>query len=120
MLAAALVLAALVAAGAVFAVVHDGGKKAASSTSASGSDYVNVFYLQRSRRVRVQNRALYIRFIWKPNHNADQYIVPLALIMAFCDSDCGHVPQDVQGLPGVSSDVGLVALHGGYQVWSAS
>jgi hypothetical protein len=118
-LAAALVVAALVAAGAVFAVVHGGGKKAASTTSASASDYVNVFYLQAlAPKVRVQNCALYIRFIWKPNYHADQYIGSPALIMASGTGIAGTYRKTFKAA-GVSLDVGPVALHGGYQVWSA-
>jgi hypothetical protein len=118
-LAAALVVAALVAAGAVFAVVHGGGKKAASTTSTSASDYVNVFYLQAlAPKVRVQSCAMYIRFTWKPNYHADQYIGAPALIMVAGTGIEGTYRKRFKA-SGVSLDVGPVTLGGGYRVWSA-
>jgi hypothetical protein len=119
LLAAALIVAALVAAGAVFAVVHGGGKRAASTAGTSTPDYVNVFYLQAlAPKVRVQDCAMYIRFIWKPNYHADQYIGSPALIMASGTGITGTYRKTFKA-SGVSLDVGPVALGGGYQVWSA-
>ena len=119
LLAAALVVAALVGAGAVFAVVRGGGEKKASTTNSSASDYTNLFYLQAvAPKVRVQGCAMYIRFTWKPNYHADQYIDAPALILA-SGTDIQGTYRKTFKASGVSLDVGPVTLGGGYKVWSA-
>jgi hypothetical protein len=117
LLAAALVVAALVAAGAVFAVVHGGGK-AASTTAPAPEVNVNLFYLQAvAPKVRVQGCAMYIRFSWKPNYHADQYIGAPALILAAGTGIEGTYRKRFKA-SGVSLDVGPVTLGGGYRIWS--
>jgi hypothetical protein len=118
LLAAALAVVALVAAGAVFAVVQGGGK-AASTTAPPPEVNVNLFYLQAvAPRVRVRGCAMYIRFTWKPNYHADQYIGAPALIMV-TGTGIGGTYRKTFKASGVSLDVGPVTLGGGYRVWSA-
>jgi hypothetical protein len=118
LLAAALAVVALVAAGAVFAVVQGGGK-AASTTAPPPEVNVNLFYLQAvAPRVRVRGCAMYIRFTWKPNYHADQYIGAPALIMV-AGTGIGGTYRKTFKASGVSLDVGPVTLGGGYRVWSA-
>jgi len=118
LLAAALAVVALVAAGAVFAVVQGGGK-AASTTAPPPEANVNLFYLQAvAPRVRVRGCAMYIRFTWKPNYHADQYIGAPALIMVAGTGIAGTYRKTFKA-SGVSLDVGPVTLGGGYRVWSA-
>ena len=118
LLAAALAVLALVAAGAVFAVVQGGGK-AASTTAPPPEVNVNLFYLQAvAPKVRVQGCAMYIRFTWKPNYHADQYIGAPALIMASGTGIAGTYRKAFK-TSGVSLGVGPVTLGGGYRVWSA-
>jgi hypothetical protein len=118
LLAAALAVVALVAAGAVFAVVQGGGK-AASTTAPPPEVNVNLFYLQAvAPRVRVHGCAMYIRFTWKPNYHADQYIGAPALIMVAGTGIAGTYRKTFKA-SGVSLDVGPVTLGGGYRVWSA-
>jgi hypothetical protein len=118
LLAAALAVVALVAAGAVFAVMRGGGK-AASTTAPPPEVNVNLFYLQAvAPRVRVRGCAMYIRFTWKPNYHADQYIGAPALIMVAGTGIAGTYRKTFKA-SGVSLDVGPVTLGGGYRVWSA-
>jgi hypothetical protein len=118
LLGAAIVVVALVAAGAVFAVVRGGGK-AATTEPAAPELNVNLFYLEGIKpRVRVQGCDMYIRFTWKPNYHADQYIGAPALIMASGTGIEGTYPKTFKAT-GVSLDVGPVRLGGGYRIWSA-
>jgi hypothetical protein len=117
----ALGVAALVVAGAVFAVVQSGGeKKAASTTGSSSPDLsTNLFYLRAIKpKVRVQSCAMYIRFTWKPDYHADQYVGSPALITAAGAGIEGTYPKTFKA-SGVSLDVGPIPLGGGYRVWSA-
>jgi hypothetical protein len=115
-----LVLVALIAAGIVAAVVFGGGgKKAAPTTAASTPDYTNLFYLRGlAPKVRVQGCTMFVRFIWKPNYHADQYIDAPALIQASGTGIEGTYRKTFKA-SGVSLDVGPIALAGGYKVWSA-
>jgi hypothetical protein len=118
LLVAALVVVALVAAGAVFAVVRGGGKST-STTAPPPEVNVNLFYLQTAApRVRVQGCAMYIRFTWKPNYHANQYIDAPALILA-AGTDIEGTYRKTFKASGVSLDVGPITLGGGYRIWSA-
>ena len=82
-LAVSVGVVALVAAGAVFAVVQGRGDDSAQTTSSSVDPGTNLFYLQATApRVQVRGCSMYIRFTWKPNYHADQYIGAPALILA--------------------------------------
>ena len=119
LLGAALVVLALVAAGAVFAVVR-GGDEAATTTEPTTPELsVNLFYLAGQKpKVRVRGCAMYIRFTWKPDYHADQYIGAPALIMGAGTGIEGTYRKTFKA-SGVSLDVGPVTLGGGYRVWSA-
>lgn len=120
-LAAALGFAALVAAGAVFAVVQrGGGEKEASTTGSSAPAFgTNLFYLRAiAPKVQVQGCVMYIRFTWKPDYHANQYIGAPALITAAGTGIAGTYRKTFKG-SGVSLDVGPITLGGDYQVWSA-
>ena len=118
-LVGALVLVALIAAGVVAAVVFGGGGKKAASTTASTPDYTNLFYLRAlAPKLRVQGCTMFVRFTWKPNYHADQYIDAPALIQATGTGIEGTYRKTFKA-SGVSLDVGPIALGGGYRVWSA-
>jgi len=119
-LAAALGIVALVAAGAVFAVVQLGGGKAASTTGTSAPDFsTNLFYLRATApKVQVKDCVMYIRFTWKPDYHANQYIGAPALIMAAGTGIAGPYRKTFKA-SGLSLDVGPITLGGDYQVWSA-
>ena len=63
-------------------------------------------------------RARGIRFTWKPDYHADQYIYAPALITASGTGVQGTYRKRF-GENGVSIELGPVSLAGGYQVWSA-
>ena len=118
LLAVAVVVVALVAAGAVFAVSR-GGDETTSTEPTTPELNVNLFYLEGLKpRVQVQGCAMYIRFSWKPNYHADQYIGAPALIMAAGTGIDGTYRKTFKAR-GVSLDVGPVTLGGGYRIWSA-
>ena len=114
-----LVAAALVAAGVVGAVVLQGGEKKTSTTATREPDLGNLFYLQAiAPKVQVRGCLMYIKFTWKPNYHADQYIGAPALIMASGPGIEGPYRKTFRA-SGVSLDVGPITLGGGYRVWSA-
>ena len=118
-LAGALVLVALLAAGIVAAVVFGGGGKKATPTTAASTPDINLFYLRAlAPKVRVQGCTMFVRFTWKPNYHADQYIDAPALIQASGTGIEGTYRKTFKA-SGVSLDVGPIALGGGYKVWSA-
>jgi hypothetical protein len=111
-------VAALVAAGVVGAVVLQGGEKKTSTTT-TNPEVGNLFYLQATApKVQVRGCLMYIRFVWKPDYHADQYIGAPALIMATGTGIEGPYRKTFEA-SGVSLDVGPITLGGGYRVWSA-
>ena len=118
LLVVAVVVVALVAAGAVFAVVR-GGEEAATPEPTTPELNVNLFYLAAVKpRVQVRGCAMYIRFTWKPDFHANQYIGAPALIMAAGTGIDGTYRKRFKA-SGVSLDVGPITLGGGYRIWSA-
>ena len=118
LLVVAVVVVALVAAGAVFAVVR-GGEEAAPPEPTTPELNVNLFYLAAVKpRVQVRGCAMYIRFTWKPDFHANQYIGAPALIMAAGTGIDGTYRKRFKA-SGVSLDVGPITLGGGYRIWSA-
>lgn len=111
----------LVAAGVVFAVVHGGGDdnagKSAGSTAPEAS--TNLFYLRAvSPEVRVSSCTMNIRFTWKPDYHADQYIGAKAIILATGTGIDGTYEKPFKA-KGVSLDVGPISLAARYRVWTA-
>ena len=118
LLAVAVVVVALVAAGTVFAVVRGGGEAAAPEPTTPELN-VNLFYLAAIEpKVQVRGCAMYIRFTWKPDFHANQYIGAPALIMAAGTGIDGTYRKRFKA-SGVSLDVGPITLGGGYRIWSA-
>ena len=78
------VLAALVAAGVAFAMLRGGDEPGAAATETSGSEEsTNLYYLRAvAPETRVRGCSMWIRFSWKPDYHADQYIDAPALITA--------------------------------------
>ncbi len=114
-----LVVVALAAAGAVGAVVMLGGDKKASTTTTSQDSGTNLFYLRGTApKVTVQGCVMYIRFTWRPDYHADQYIGAPARIMA-SGTEIEGPYQKTFTASGVSLDVGPITLGGGYRLWSA-
>ena len=120
LLAVLVVVAALVAAGVGFALLLGGGDKKAATSTADAPDYgTNLFYLRAVKpRVQVQDCLMYIRFTWKPDYHADQYVGAPVLLMASGSGIQGAYRKTFKA-SGVSLDVGPITLTGDYQLWSA-
>ena len=114
------VLVALVGAGVAFAVLRGGEDKSATDTEAVvPEESTNLYYLQAvAPETRVRGCSMWIRFTWKPDYHAEQYIDAPALITASGTGIQGTY-QKRFGEKGVSIELGPVSLAGGYQVWSA-
>jgi len=117
---AAAVLLALVAAGVAFAVMRGGDETATQDTETVAPEQsTNLYYLRAvAPETRVQGCSMWIRFIWKPDFHAEQYIDAPALITASGTGIQGTYEKRF-GENGVSIELGPVSLAGGYQVWSA-
>lgn len=117
---AAAVLTALVAAAVAFAVLRGGDETSGPATETSAPEQTtNLYYLRAvAPETRIQGCSMWIRFIWKPDFHADQYIDAPALITASGTGIQGTYQRRF-GENGVSIELGPVSLAGGYQVWSA-
>ena len=119
-LLAALAVVALAAAGAVFAILRGGGDDDAGKTTGSTAETANLFYLRAlAPEVRASGCVMSIRFTWKPEYHANQYIGATAVIIATGTGIEGTYRKPFKA-NGVSLDVGPVSLAGGYRVWTAS
>lgn len=118
-LAATLGVVALATAGAVFAVTRGGGDKSTDTAVSDPGPQTNLYYVQAvAPKVRATGCSMNIRFIWKPNYNADQYIGTTAVIVATGAGIEGAYRKPFTE-KGVTLDVGPVSLAGGYTIWSA-
>ena len=117
---AAAVLVALVGAGVAFAVLRGGDEPSAATTETTArQEGTNLYYLRAvAPETRVQGCSMWIRFTWKPDFHADQYIDAPALITA-TGTGIGGTYRRRFGENGVSIELGPVTLASGYQVWSA-
>jgi len=114
------VVVALVAAGVAFAVMRSSDDSSATTTQSSAPEpSTNLFYLRAlAPKTRVQGCDMFIRFTWRPDYHADQYIDAPALITASGSSIQGTYRKPFKE-NGVSIELGPVSLAGGYQLWSA-
>jgi hypothetical protein len=117
---AAAVVVALVAAAVAFAVLRGGDETSAATTETSGSQQsTNLYYLRAvAPQTRIRGCSMWIRFTWRPDFHAEQYIDAPALITA-SGTDVQGTYRKRFGENGVSIELGPVSLSGGYQVWSA-
>jgi hypothetical protein len=116
----AAVVVALVAAGLAFALMR-GGEDTSATTTETGAPEpsTNLYYLRAvAPKLRIQGCSMYIRFTWKPDYHAEQYIDAPALITASGTGIHGTYSKRF-GENGLSIELGPVSLAGGYQVWSA-
>jgi hypothetical protein len=119
-LIAGAVLVALVGAAVAFAVLRGGDEKSSTPTeTAAPEESTNLFYLRAvAPKTRVQGCSMWIRFTWKPDYHADQYIDAPALITASGSAIQGTYRKRFRE-NGLSIELGPVSLSEGYQVWSA-
>lgn len=108
----------LAGAGVAFALIRAGNDEKAESTAAPEPS-VNLFYLRAVKpETEVRGCTMKIRFAWKPDYQADQYIGSKALIVVSGPSIAGTYSRPFTR-NGVTLDAGTVSLAGGYQLWSA-
>ena len=113
-------VAAVIAAGVAFALLRGGDDTSATTTETSAPEAsTNLFYLRAiAPKVRIRGCSMYIRFTWKPDYHADQYIDAPALITASGTGIQGTYRKRFTE-NGMSIELGPVSLAGGYQLWSA-
>ena len=116
----AAVLLALVTAGVAFAMLRGGDETSAPATEPTTPEpSTNLYYLRAvAPQTRIQGCSMWIRFIWRPDYHAEQYIDAPVLITASGTGIQGSYQRRF-GENGVSIELGPVSLAGGYQVWSA-
>jgi hypothetical protein len=120
LLGAAIVVALLVAAGAAFALLSGGGDDSSSAAkTTTQQDRTNLYYLRAVAPVVKPNGCtMMIRFIWKPDYHAIQYLGAPAIITV-SGTDIGGSYRKTFTRKGLALDVGPVNLSGGYKLWSA-
>jgi len=78
---AAVVLGVLVAAGAAFALLSGGDDESSASTTTARQERTNLYYLRAvAPKVAPNGCSMRIRFIWKPDYHAIQYLGATAVI----------------------------------------
>jgi hypothetical protein len=115
------VVVALVAAVVSLALIRGGGDSGANTATQSTEpeSSTNLFYLRAlAPKTRVQGCDMWIRFTWRPDYQADQYIDAPALISASGSTIQGTYRKLFKE-NGVSIELGPVSLASGYQLWSA-
>jgi hypothetical protein len=114
---AGIVVLVAVAAGAAFAFL--GGSDESATTTTVAQERTNLYYLRAvSPETHVTGCSMRIRFIWKPDYHAVQYLGADAIITVSGTDVAGSYRQEFTR-KGLALDVGPVDLRGGYKVWSA-
>jgi hypothetical protein len=108
-----------VAAGGAFAFLDGGGESSNPTTTTVAQERTNLYYLRAvSPETHVTGCSMRIRFIWKPDYHAVQYLGADAIITVSGTDVAGSYRQKFTR-KGLALDVGPVDLRGGYKVWSA-
>lgn len=118
---AAIVLAVIVAAVAAFALLSGGGDSSSSAgtTTTTSTTRTNLYYLRAvAPVVKPHGCTMMIRFVWKPDYHAIQYLGAKAIITV-SGTDIGGSYHKTFTRKGLALDVGPVSLLGGYKLWSA-
>jgi hypothetical protein len=116
---AGIVVAVLLAAGAAFALLSGGEDSASPATTTAPTTRTNLYYLRAvAPEVAPHGCSMRIRFIWKPDYHALQYLGADAVITV-SGTDIGGSYRKKFTRKGLTLDVGPVSLLGGYKVWSA-
>jgi hypothetical protein len=114
---AGIVVLIAAAAGAAFAFL--GRSDESSTTTTVAQERTNLYYLRAvSPETQVTGCSMRIRFIWKPDYHAVQYLGADAIITVSGTDVAGSYRQKFTR-KGLALDVGPVDLRGGYKVWSA-
>jgi hypothetical protein len=121
LLLAAAGVVVLVVAGVVLAFARPGGggDKSSKSTQATTNQEINLYYVRATApKVSVSGCTMRIRFVWKPDYHADQYVGYPALITTRGPGIEGTTRKRFTK-KGVSIEVGPVSIAGGYKLWAA-
>lgn len=114
------VVALLVAAGVGFALVRGSDDEPTEATSVATEPRTNLYYLRAvAPETHVQGCSMTIRFMWKPDYHAVQYLGASAIITATGTDIAGSYRRPFTR-KGLTLDLGPVSLAGGYKVWSAT
>jgi hypothetical protein len=118
-LGAAIVVAVIVAAIAAYALLSGGDESSSAGTTTTPTTRTNLYYLRAvAPVVKPHGCTMMIRFIWKPDYHAIQYLGAPAVITV-SGTDVGGSYRKTFTRKGLALDVGPVSLSGGYKVWSA-
>jgi hypothetical protein len=118
-LGAAAVVVVVVAAVAAFAILGGGDESSTPSVSTARQERTNLFYLRAiAPEVEPHGCSMRIRFIWKPDYHAIQYLGATAIITVSGTDVAGSYKKKFTR-KGLALDVGPVSLSGGYKLWSA-
>jgi len=116
---AAIVVLVAIAAGAAFAFLGGSDESSTPTTTAVAQERTNLYYLRAvAPETQVTGCSMRIRFIWKPDYHAVQYLGADAIITVSGTDIAGSYKKTFTRR-GLSLDVGPVDLAGGYKVWSA-
>jgi hypothetical protein len=116
---AGVVVAVLLAAGAAFALLSGGDDSSAPATTTAQTTRTNLYYLRAvAPKVEPHGCQMRIRFIWKPDYHAIQYLGATAVITVSGTEIAGSYRKKFTR-KGLALDVGPVSLNGGYKLWSA-
>lgn len=116
---AGIVVLVAIAAGGAWALFGRGGDSSAPATTTAPIVRTNVYYLRAmAPKTSVDGCSMHIRFIWKPDYHAIQYLGTTAIITV-SGTDIGGIYRRKFTRKGLALDVGPVDLRGGYKVWSA-
>jgi hypothetical protein len=118
-LGAVVVVVAIAAAVAAFAILGGGDESSTPSVSTARQERTNLFYLRAvAPEVEPHGCSMRIRFIWKPDYHAIQYLGATAIITVSGTDVAGSYKKTFTR-KGLALDVGPVSLSGGYKLWSA-
>jgi hypothetical protein len=118
-IAAGIVVLLAIAAGGAFALLGGNDESSTPTTTAVVQERTNVYYLRAvAPETQVTGCSMRIRFIWKPDYHAVQYLSADAIITVSGTDIAGSYRQKFTR-KGLALDVGPVDLRGGYKVWSA-
>jgi hypothetical protein len=117
-IAAGIVVLFAIAVGGAFALLA-GNDESSTPTTAVVQEPTNLYYLRAvAPETQVTGCSMRIRFIWKPDYHAVQYLSADAIITVSGTDIAGSYRQKFTR-KGLALDVGPVDLRGGYKVWSA-
>jgi len=116
---AAVVVAVIAAASGAYVFLAGGDDSATTTPSTAPLPRTNLFYLRAvAPKTSVHGCSMSIRFIWKPDYHAIQYLGATAIITT-SGTDIGGSYRRKFTRKGLTLDVGPVSLAGGYKLWSA-